>query len=122
MFQLLTLISALLGHYEVPLSSVAVPTQCSAHYDHAFVVPAGASFTGTSKNDLIFAGDASSVHGGSGDDCIVLSSRVSAHGDAGNDTFVSNGNQNSIHGDAGNDTAYYHDQDSLHSVENPYQL
>jgi hypothetical protein len=122
MFHLFSLISILLGHYEVPLNSVTVPTQCTATYAHAYVVPAGASFTGSTKNDLIFAGDGSSVHGGAGDDCIVMSNRVSAHGDAGNDTFVSTGNQNSIHGDAGYDTAYYNTQDSLHSIENPIQL
>jgi Ca2+-binding RTX toxin-like protein len=106
-------------NYEVPLSSVTVPDECAGMtFDHAFQVPAGASFTGTAGNDLIFAGDGSAVHGGDGNDCIVVQNRVSAHGDNGDDVLVARGYQNALDGGAGNDTAYYHyGSDGVRNIE-----
>jgi hypothetical protein len=112
-----------LGHsaspnYEVPVSSVAVPSQCTGTYTHAFVAPAGSKVTGTSENDLIFVGEGSSALGGDGDDCIVGGVRSSLKGEAGNDTLVSNG-QSSLNGGADVDTAYYKaGSDSVKEVEN----
>lgn len=104
--------------YEVPLSSVTIPAECTGTYTHAFNAPAGVVVTGTSANDIIFAGDASSVHAGAGDDCIVVTARASVKGEAGNDILVSRNGQNNLDGGVGTDTAYYFVQsDSVHAVD-----
>jgi hypothetical protein len=95
--------------YEVPLTSVTVPTQCQGHtYTHAFNAPADSSVQGTSGNDLIMAGDESIVHGGSGDDCIIVNFESSAYGDDGNDILISKTGDNLLDGGIGQNTGYYH--------------
>jgi hypothetical protein len=97
--------------YEVPLSSVTIPSQCksdSVHYTTAFNAPAGSEVQGTSGNDVIFAGSESIVHGGAGNDCIVLASESEGYGDNGNDILISEGGDNVLDGGTGSNTAYYH--------------
>src|ERR1700683_1053428 len=95
--------------YEVPLASVSVPAQCQGHtYTHAFQAPADSIVTGTSGNDLIFAGDDSIVHGGAGNDCIVVTTESSAYGDAGDDIIISLDGDNALDGGARTDNRYYH--------------
>lgn len=122
---LVSLVAAVTVHhaapnYEVPLSSVTAPSQCTATYAHAFVVPSGGVLTGTSSNDLIFAGYGSSIHAGDGNDCLVSDGGAGLKGEGGDDIFVSTvSGANSIDGGAGNDTAYYRKGfDGIKNVEN----
>lgn len=94
--------------YQVPLDSVTIPLQCQGHtYTHAFSAPANVVVTGTSGNDIMFAGQNSVIHGGAGNDCIVATTRTSAYGDAGDDILISQAGGNYLDGGAGTDTAYY---------------
>jgi predicted ribosomally synthesized peptide with SipW-like signal peptide len=76
------------------------PDECGRTADqfNVVVVPAGqTSYTGTNKDDLIFANDlGDTIDGGNGDDCIV--------GGAGDDVLSGGNGKDVIIGGPGNDT------------------
>jgi hypothetical protein len=108
--------------YEVPLSSVVVPSQCSGKtYTHAFDARStnGVIVNGTAGNDIIFVGNNSSAYGLAGDDCIVGGTNDGFYGGDGNDTIVSKGGGNYLDGGNGTDTGYYfYATDAINSIEN----
>lgn len=87
------------------------PGECAGmHFDNVLFVPAGVtSYTGTNKNDLIFANNlGDTIDGGAGDDCIVGGTGADAlTGGNGKDVILGGLGNDVINGDNAPDVGLY---------------